>query len=324
MLQPRRPLCAEAYAYYMHKERYVCPIALLCVCCCLTSSPVQALIQSGQTVPPALAALSSEFRVQCNMGLAQKTKRGGFGGKGFTFSITEKSRQQQQMQQAKKELSGANDFDEVEEVELLLQRDDFSPPTTNNNSQLALTNTMSTMDAAMAAAAAAAAARGGGAGATSGSLQSAVEAAAAKAALLVKHQLAGGDNITQPTSSTEGVARVKLIAKILKLQDAELAKRPPSTPPAPPEGLPPPGSEKTKLTADQQVPYTNTTLGATASCKLNVSVHVKSSMQLDHFNIFYVRINGAFDAVHHGTMGTCWVRPRRSFHRTDMRGGGAW
>lgn len=192
------------------------------------------------------------------MGLAQKTKRGGFGGKGFTFSITEKSRQQQQMQQAKKELSGANDFDEVEEVELLLQRDDFLPPTPNN-SQLALTNTMSTMDAAMAAAAAAAAAKGGSASATSGSLQSAVEAAAAKAALLAKHQLAGGDTVTQPTSSTEGVARVKLIAKILKLQDAELAKRPPSTPPAPPPGLPPPGSEKTKLTEDQQVAYTTLT-----------------------------------------------------------------
>lgn len=212
----------------------------------------QALIQSGQNVPPALAALSSEFRVQCNMGLAKKTKRGGFGGKGFTFSITEKSRQQQQMQQAKKELSGANDYDEVEEVELLLQRDDFTP-SAGSTPQLAITNTMSTTDAAMIAASAAASARGGGAGATPGSLQSAVEAAAAKAALLAKHQLAGGDNITQPTSATEAVARVKLVAKILKLQDAELAKRPPPTPPAPPPGLPPVSSEKTKLTVDQQV-----------------------------------------------------------------------
>lgn len=189
------------------------------------------------------------------MGLAQKKKRGGFGGKGFTFSVTERSRQQQQMQQAKKELSGVNDFDEVEEVELLLQRDDFSPPTSGTSPphQLALTNAMSTMDAAMAAATAAAAARGGGAGTSPGSLQSAVEAAAAKAALLAKHQLAGTDAITQPVSSTEAVARVKLVAKILKLQDAELAKRPPMTPPPPPPGLPPPGSEKTKLTSDQQV-----------------------------------------------------------------------
>ncbi|XP_026189640.1 uncharacterized protein LOC34617984 [Cyclospora cayetanensis] len=212
-----------------------------------------ALIQSGQTVPPALAALSSEFRVQCNMGLAQRKKRGGFGGKGFTFSVTERSRQQQQMQQAKKELSGANDFDEVEEVELLLQRDDFAPPPNVPQTPLALTNTMSTMDAAMAAAAAAAAARGGGAGTSSGSLQSAVEAAAAKAALLAKHQLVGTDSVMQPRSSTEAVARVKLVAKILKLQDTELAKRPPPTPPPAPPGLPPPGSEKTKLTIDQQV-----------------------------------------------------------------------
>ncbi|OEH78925.1 ATP-dependent rna [Cyclospora cayetanensis] len=132
-----------------------------------------ALIQSGQTVPPALAALSSEFRVQCNMGLAQRKKRGGFGG--------------------------------------------------------------------------------GGAGTSSGSLQSAVEAAAAKAALLAKHQLVGTDSVMQPRSSTEAVARVKLVAKILKLQDTELAKRPPPTPPPAPPGLPPPGSEKTKLTIDQQV-----------------------------------------------------------------------
>lgn len=189
------------------------------------------------------------------MGLARKKKRGGFGGKGFTFSVTERSRQQQQMQQAKKELSGANDFDEVEEVELLLQRDDFSPPTTSATQpqQLALTNTMSTMDAAMAAASAAAAAKGGAAGTSPGSLQSAVEAAAAKAALLAKHQLAGTDAITRPVSSTEAVARVKLVAKILKVQDAELSKRPPPTPPAPPPGLPPPGLEKTKLTTDEQV-----------------------------------------------------------------------
>ncbi|KAL8272150.1 hypothetical protein Esti_003919 [Eimeria stiedai] len=215
-----------------------------------------ALIQSGQPVPPALSALSAEYRVQCNMGLGQKKKRGGFGGKGFTFSITERSRQQQQLQQAKKELSGANDFDEVEEVELLLQRDDFSiPPPSGSQQPLAITNSMSTMDAAMVAASAAAAARGGGSSAASGpgSLQSAVEAAAAKAALLAKHQLAGTDTVTKTSTSSEAVARVKLVAKIIKLQDAELAKRPPATPPPPPPGLPPPGSEKTKLTIDEQV-----------------------------------------------------------------------
>ena len=245
-------LCKEKLSLEVARTRY---LGLNSVLIFDSDCFPQALIQSGQTVPPALSALSAEFRIQCNMGLAQKKKRGGFGGKGFTFSVTERSRQQQQVQQAKKELSGANDFDEVEEVELLLQRDDFSPPTASSPqpNQLALTNTMSTVDAAMVAASAAAAARGGGAGTTPGSLQSAVEAAAAKAALLAKHQLAGTDSITQTVSTTEAVARVKLVAKIIKLQDVELSKRPPPTPPAPPPGLPPPGSEKTKLTIDQQV-----------------------------------------------------------------------
>lgn len=202
----------------------------------------QALIQSGQDVPVALSQMAAEFRNQCNLGFAQKKKRGGFGGKGFTFHVSERSRQQLQMQAAKKELAGVTEADEVEEVELLLQRDDIlGPPPSAASAATSGAAVASAINAALAASSPAA-------------LQSAVEEAAAKAALLAKHQLAtGGEGGPVTLSSTEAVARVKLVAKVLKLQDEELAKRPPEVPPPPPYGLPPPGCFKTNMTIDEMV-----------------------------------------------------------------------
>merc|ERR1712066_1099706 len=53
-----------------------------------------ALRQCGQEVPHKLKALSDDFQSQVNTGQAKKKRRwGGFGGKGFKYDNTEKSRQ---------------------------------------------------------------------------------------------------------------------------------------------------------------------------------------------------------------------------------------
>lgn len=65
---------------------------------------VKALKQSGKQISQPLQQLADHFRIQCNMGLQQRRKGKGFGGKGFKFTASEKSRQQQDRQKMKKDL----------------------------------------------------------------------------------------------------------------------------------------------------------------------------------------------------------------------------
>lgn len=65
---------------------------------------IKALKQSGKEVPPQLQELADHFRVQCNLGIQQKRRGKGFGGKGYKFTASEKSRQQQERQKMKKDL----------------------------------------------------------------------------------------------------------------------------------------------------------------------------------------------------------------------------
>lgn len=65
---------------------------------------IKALTQSGREIPEKVQQLADEFRVKCNMGLAKQQKKKGFGGKGFKFTASEKSRQQQERQRVKKEM----------------------------------------------------------------------------------------------------------------------------------------------------------------------------------------------------------------------------
>lgn len=65
---------------------------------------IKALKQSGKKVPNKLQQLADHFRAQCNMGLQQQRKGKGFAGKGYKFTPTEKSRQQQERQRIKKDL----------------------------------------------------------------------------------------------------------------------------------------------------------------------------------------------------------------------------
>merc|ERR1719424_125823 len=65
---------------------------------------VDALRQCGQQVPEKLKRLTEEFQSQINRGEAKKKRRwAGFGGKGFKFDNTEKSRQQKDRLKAKKD-----------------------------------------------------------------------------------------------------------------------------------------------------------------------------------------------------------------------------
>ncbi|CAE7199058.1 unnamed protein product [Symbiodinium sp. CCMP2592] len=76
---------------------------------------VDALRQCNQEVPLKLKALAEEHQTAVNTGQAQKRKRwGGFGGKSFKYDNTEKSRQQQDRQQAKSDLL-IGDFEEEDE-----------------------------------------------------------------------------------------------------------------------------------------------------------------------------------------------------------------
>lgn len=65
---------------------------------------IKALKQSGKDIPPPLQQLEDQFRVECNLGLQQKRKGKGFGGKGYKFTSSEQSRQQQERQKMKKDL----------------------------------------------------------------------------------------------------------------------------------------------------------------------------------------------------------------------------
>mmetsp|Transcript_46116 Transcript_46116/g.107888 ORF Transcript_46116/g.107888 Transcript_46116/m.107888 type:complete len:1058 (+) Transcript_46116:122-3295(+) len=66
---------------------------------------VDALRQCSQEVPQKLKALAEEHQTAVNTGQAKKRKRwGGFGGKSFRYDNTEKSRQQQDRQNAKSDL----------------------------------------------------------------------------------------------------------------------------------------------------------------------------------------------------------------------------
>ncbi|CAE7453529.1 unnamed protein product [Symbiodinium pilosum] len=76
---------------------------------------VDALRQCNQEVPLKLKALAEEHQTAVNTGQAQKRKRwGGFGGKSFKYDNTEKSRQQQERQQAKSDLL-IGDWEEEDE-----------------------------------------------------------------------------------------------------------------------------------------------------------------------------------------------------------------
>mmetsp|Transcript_68154 Transcript_68154/g.120297 ORF Transcript_68154/g.120297 Transcript_68154/m.120297 type:complete len:962 (+) Transcript_68154:104-2989(+) len=76
---------------------------------------VDALRQCGQEIPLKLKALAEEHQIAVNTGQAQKRKRwGGFGGKGFKYDNTEKSRQQKERQSAKNDLL-IGDLDDEED-----------------------------------------------------------------------------------------------------------------------------------------------------------------------------------------------------------------
>eukprot|EP00930_Biecheleria_cincta_P055169 TRINITY_DN4151_c0_g1_i1.p1 TRINITY_DN4151_c0_g1~~TRINITY_DN4151_c0_g1_i1.p1 ORF type:complete len:1282 (+),score=365.70 TRINITY_DN4151_c0_g1_i1:151-3996(+) len=77
---------------------------------------VDALRQCNQEVPLKLKALAEEHQTAINKGEAEKRKRwGGFGGKGFKYDNTEKSRQQKDRQSAKAELLIGDMDDEDDE-----------------------------------------------------------------------------------------------------------------------------------------------------------------------------------------------------------------
>mmetsp|Transcript_83979 Transcript_83979/g.246261 ORF Transcript_83979/g.246261 Transcript_83979/m.246261 type:complete len:1529 (+) Transcript_83979:240-4826(+) len=87
---------------------------------------VDALRQCNQEVPEKLKKLAEEHQVQVNSGQASKRRRwGGFGGKGFKYDNSEKSRQQKDRAKAKKDLLiGENADPEDEEEEKKLANDD--------------------------------------------------------------------------------------------------------------------------------------------------------------------------------------------------------
>eukprot|EP00931_Biecheleriopsis_adriatica_P052116 TRINITY_DN3029_c0_g2_i1.p1 TRINITY_DN3029_c0_g2~~TRINITY_DN3029_c0_g2_i1.p1 ORF type:complete len:1280 (+),score=456.61 TRINITY_DN3029_c0_g2_i1:132-3971(+) len=77
---------------------------------------VDALRQCNQEVPLKLKALAEEHQTAVNTGQAEKRKRwGGFGGKGFKYDNTEKSRQQKDRQKAKQDALIGVDLDEEED-----------------------------------------------------------------------------------------------------------------------------------------------------------------------------------------------------------------
>merc|ERR1712178_337713 len=77
-----------------------------------------ALRQCGQTVPEKLKRLCEEYQGQINRGEAKKRRKwGGFGGKGYKYDNTEKSRQQKERLKAKKDdMIGDDNQSEEEEA----------------------------------------------------------------------------------------------------------------------------------------------------------------------------------------------------------------
>merc|ERR1719262_1728747 len=77
---------------------------------------LDALRQCGQKVPEKLKRLCEDFQSQVNRGEAKKKRKwGGFGGKGFKYDNTERSRQQKDRTKAKKDSLIGEDFDSEEE-----------------------------------------------------------------------------------------------------------------------------------------------------------------------------------------------------------------
>merc|ERR1712060_400830 len=77
---------------------------------------IDALRQCGQQVPFKLKQLAEEFQSQVNTGQAKKKRKwGGFGGKGFKYDNTEKSRQMKERSKAKKDSSIGDDWQNEED-----------------------------------------------------------------------------------------------------------------------------------------------------------------------------------------------------------------
>merc|ERR1712187_143389 len=76
------------------------------------------LRQCGQEVPEKLRTLAETYQALVNTGEASKRRRwGGFGGKGFKYDSTEKSRQQQERKRMKDEFLIGDDHPEAEDEE---------------------------------------------------------------------------------------------------------------------------------------------------------------------------------------------------------------
>lgn len=83
---------------------------------------IDALRQCNQKVSDKLRLLAEEHQSQVNLGNATKKRRwGGFGGKGFKYDGSEKSRQQRDRQQAKKDML-------IGTLEDLQEKDEFKDP----------------------------------------------------------------------------------------------------------------------------------------------------------------------------------------------------
>ncbi|KAF8818520.1 putative ethylene-responsive Rna helicase, partial [Cardiosporidium cionae] len=78
---------------------------------------VKVLRQSGQEIPAELQSLADAFKLQCNMGIATAYRGKGFGGRGFKFTSSEKSRLQVERQAAKKELGMDEEEEETPSLE---------------------------------------------------------------------------------------------------------------------------------------------------------------------------------------------------------------
>lgn len=186
---------------------------------------MQALIQSGQTVPQALADLSAQYKQECNLGLHGKKKKGGggFGGRGFTFSSAEKSRQQQERQQAKKDLGLEKDEGEEDFMDADLAPDDvFGPSASSADPSAALdpvtglpVNLFSSLSNKTAQAS-----RPTTDLSDPNSVQSAVAAAAAKAALLAQKSVAQAGGTNSGVGTSEGAERARVVAELLRLVGA--------------------------------------------------------------------------------------------------------
>eukprot|EP00922_Rhytidocystis_sp_ex-Travisia-forbesii_P056683 GHVS01083863.1.p2 GENE.GHVS01083863.1~~GHVS01083863.1.p2 ORF type:complete len:424 (+),score=99.77 GHVS01083863.1:1533-2804(+) len=122
---------------------------------------VKALKQSDQMVPTPLQSLADNFKLQCNLGMTKSHKGKGFGGKGFKFTASEKSRQQQERLAARRDLGMDPEGEEEAkraEDEMLTADSIDSAAVASVASTAMVSTTTNTVAAAAAAAAAAVAA----------------------------------------------------------------------------------------------------------------------------------------------------------------------